>query len=299
MNYEIIKIDSSDFGIEKEKANQLIGNLPQLIDERSEYEKQYNEVIKLDIEDAKTTKKAKELRLKIRSNRTKGINVWHKTTKDYFLRGGQFVDAIKRKEVAVNERMEENLEEIEKHAEIKERQRLIDLQHKRAEQISPYVEDADERDLSSMDEDIWEAYFSTKKQAYESEQERLRKEEKDRIAKEKAEAEERKRIAEENERLRKEAEKREKIEREERAKREKLEAELKAKQEAELKAKQDEEARLQAELKKGDSQKIEDLKSDLLLLKEKYKFKAKAYKETYTNVGALIDKVVNYINENK
>jgi len=130
--------------------------------------------------------RARDLRLLIQKNRTQGIMIWHKTTKDFFLRGGQFVDAIKRKEVAVNERMENGLEEIEKYAEIQKKERLEKLQNDRAEKLSKYIEDAYERNLASMDEDVWKAYFSTKKQEYE-----------DRIAAEKKAEEERK----ENERL--------------------------------------------------------------------------------------------------
>jgi colicin import membrane protein len=108
-----VSVIPANFGIEEKKANELMGNLPQIKAERNELEKMYNDVLSMDIEDIKTSKIAKDLRLKIRDNRTKGIEVWHKTTKDFFLKGGQFVDAIKRKEIAVNERMEEALAEIE------------------------------------------------------------------------------------------------------------------------------------------------------------------------------------------
>ena len=33
--------------------------------------------------------------------------------------------------------------------------------------LGEYVEDAEERDLSSMDDDVWDAYLSTKKKDYE------------------------------------------------------------------------------------------------------------------------------------
>ncbi|MCP4987282.1 MAG: hypothetical protein GY928_14885 [Colwellia sp.] len=82
---------------------------------------------------------------------------------------------------------------------------------------------------------------------------------------------------------------------EEKAKREKLEAELKAKEEAELKAKQEEEARKQAELNKGDAAKVKDLISELETLKTKYSFKSAKNNKMYSDVGLLIDKVVNHI----
>lgn len=75
----IISINPNEFGIEKSQSDEIIGNLPQIKEERSILEAQFNDVIKLDLNDPETSKVARELRLKIRDNRTKGIVVWHKT----------------------------------------------------------------------------------------------------------------------------------------------------------------------------------------------------------------------------
>ena len=135
-----IQVKPQEFGIEPKKANELIGNLPQIKKEREVLEKQFNEVVKMDIENPETSKIASELRKLVKKNRTQGIAVWHKTTKDFFLKGGQFVDAIKRMEVAVNERMENDLEQIEKYAEIKEQKILDELEAKRKQTAEPYSE---------------------------------------------------------------------------------------------------------------------------------------------------------------
>ncbi|MEG0848514.1 MAG: hypothetical protein RSE50_01015 [Myroides sp.] len=135
---EITTVNPSEYGIAENQATELVGNLPQIKAEREILSSQYDEVVRLDIEDAATSKKARELRLKIRDNRTKGIDVWHKTTKDFFLKGGQFVDAIKRQEVAVNERMEKNLENIEKHFENLEKERKAQLNAERISELEPY-----------------------------------------------------------------------------------------------------------------------------------------------------------------
>lgn len=126
-------VNPKEFGIAEKTAEGLMGNLPQIKTERDILSKQYDEIVLLDVDDPDTSKKARELRLRIRDNRTKGIEVWHRTTKDFFLKGGQFVDAIKRKEVEVNNRMEETLEKIEKHFELKEQKRLQDLREARWE----------------------------------------------------------------------------------------------------------------------------------------------------------------------
>ena len=87
MNDIILKTDK--YGRDEKKASQLMGNLPQIIKEREPLEKSFNEVIKLDIESEGTTKRATELRILIQKNRTQGINVWHKNTKEFFLKGGK------------------------------------------------------------------------------------------------------------------------------------------------------------------------------------------------------------------
>ena len=135
---EIMTINPSEYGIAESQANELVGNLSQIKAERVILERQYAEILKLDIEDSETSKKAKSLRLLFRDNRTKGINVWHSTTKEFFLKGGQFVDAIKRKEIAINERIEENLEKIEKHFENLEKERKAKLNAERISELEPF-----------------------------------------------------------------------------------------------------------------------------------------------------------------
>lgn len=173
-----LQIVPTDYGIEETKANELIGNLPQIKLERSILEKQYEEVVKMDVEDPKSAKTARELRLKIRDNRTKGIEVWHKATKEFFLKGGQFIDAIKRMEVAINQRMEETLEQIEKYAEIQEQKRLDEIEQKRISLLEPYKDfvpfGANIRTIS--DDDFQKLLYGAKLQ-HEAEQERFRKEE--------------------------------------------------------------------------------------------------------------------------
>jgi hypothetical protein len=181
MKAELV-VNPSEFGIEEKQASELIGNLPQLKEERSVLEHQYNEVIKLDIEDIETSKKARELRLKIRDNRTKGIQQWHKVTKDYFLKGGQFVDAIKRMEVEVNQRMEDNLEQIEKHAEIKEQQRKEGLKQLRIAELELYAEFVPLGvDLGELNADEYAKVFNGAKLQYDAKIEAERKAEEERI----------------------------------------------------------------------------------------------------------------------
>jgi len=220
---EIVKIKASDYGLDETKAAELTKNLPQIITERDVFVTQFDEVIRLNINDPDTAKKARELRLRIRDNRTKGIEIWHRTTKDFFLKGGQFVDAIKRMEVAVNERMETDLEKIEKYQENLEHERTEKLRVDRLALIKQYT-DIEPMALGHMEQAVFDNLLQGFKIAYETRIAAEKKAEEDRIAKEKADAEEREKQRLENIRLKKEAEERERlaeIERETKSKRQK------------------------------------------------------------------------------
>ena len=98
-----------------------------------------------------------------------------------------------------------------------------------------------------MDNDVWNAYYETKKKEYEDRIEAEKKAEKERIERERVEAEERKRIALENEKLKKEGKERERLEKIEADKRLKIEEERKAKEEAERKIREEKERKERAE----------------------------------------------------
>jgi colicin import membrane protein len=154
-------VDPQQYGIEPKKATELTGNLAQIKSEREPLIVQYDEVIKMDIDDPKTSKVASELRKRIKDNRTKGIEVWHKNTKDYFLKGGQFVDAIKRLEVDINTRMEDNLELIEKHQELKEKKRRDDLKAERLLELLEYKDFVPSGiDLGTMSDEEYQKIFN-------------------------------------------------------------------------------------------------------------------------------------------
>ena len=168
------------------------------------------------------------------------------------------------------------------------------------ERIAKEKAEAEERERIRKENDQLRKEAEERERFAKIEAEKRAKEEAERKAKEEAEQKareekERKEREAYEAKLKAEREEKERIEREERAKREKLEAELKAKYEAEQKAKEAEEARLQAELNKGDADKVKDLIADLKALKTKYTFKSAKNKKIYADVIMLIDKVVNHI----
>lgn len=240
---EVVIIDPKEFGLEENQAFEIKKGLNQILVERQVLIESYKDVIELEI-NQENIAIFKDLRLKIRDNRTKGIVNWHRVNKEFYLKGGQFVDAIKNKEIAENERMEENLLKNEKHFENLEIERLQNLQIERVALLLPYFDEAEHIALSAMDEDVFEAYLTVKKTVYEAkiiaeqyaEQLRIEAEQKEQIRLENQRLE--------NEKLKLEAEKREKEIQAERLKVAKEREIEQAKIEAERKEKQ----RLQNEI---------------------------------------------------
>ena len=209
MTNEIVKVNASDYGLDETKAQEITKGLKTILAERETLKEQYKECIEIEITQD-SIPRYKELRLMIRDNRTKGIEIWHKNNKAYFLAGGNFVDAIKRKEVAENEYMEEKLLNAEKYFENLEHDRIEKLRVERLALLKPYT-DIEPLAVANMEQSVFDNLLVGFKLAYESRISAEKKAEEDRIAKEKAEAEEREKQRLENIRLRREAEERERL----------------------------------------------------------------------------------------
>jgi hypothetical protein len=339
MSKQVITLDTPELNaVEESKALQIKNTFEPMSKMLAEFEGSFESVVLESKEEITkdVVKKAKRLRLDISKVRIETEKA-RKSQKEQYLLAGKAIDGVSNiLKWAVSEK-EEKLKEIENHFENLEKSRLAKLQVSRASDISEYLEDAEERDLSSMEQDVWEAYFESKRKAHFDRIEAEAKAEKDRIEKEEAEAKEREAIRKENERLKAEAEEREKAESErkqkelaeqqkrekaeaeekakheaelkkqreeqekarlaEQQKREKAEAELKSKEEAERKVKEEAYQKEQAELSKGDSDKVSDLVNDIESLKTKYTFKSSKNKAMYVSVVKLLEKVIVFISK--
>ncbi len=261
---EIVPIEFTEeikpdlFGLELAKAQEMTSGLSTTIAEREVLKNAYVDVIGLEIT-SETLPIFKELRLKIVKNRTQGIEKWHKTNKAFYLAGGRFVDAVKNKEIVVNEEMESKLLEAEKYFENLEKQKAKDLNDARIEKLKHYVEDTTGLDFAPMSCEDFDDYLLGKKTRFEKEK-KEREAELLRIEKERlAEIERQKAIEAENAKLKAEAEEKAKQLAKERAEAlakqqaiqdeaNKKAREEKAKQDAILKAEQDAKAKVEAEL---------------------------------------------------
>lgn len=253
MTTEIVKINASDYGLEESKAEEITKGLKTILTERELLQEEYTKCVALEIL-PENIPLFKDLRLRIRDNRTKGIEVWHKNNKAYFLAGGNFVDAIKRKEIAENERMEEKLLDAEKFFENQERERIEKLRTDRLELIRPYT-DIEPMGIGDLDQVMFDNLLVGFKVAHEARIAAEKKAEEERLAAIEAERIKQEKIRKENIRLKKEAEEKEKALQAEREKvrkeneeKERL-AEIERKKNAEiLKAQQDKAAKERAEL---------------------------------------------------
>jgi hypothetical protein len=246
MKTELVKINPSEFGLTEETAHNIQSQFQPMLEKMSELENEFNEVVLLPIDDLNTSKIAKELRLKYVKIRTATAAI-HKAQKDFYLSGGRFVDGWKNAQIFASQGKESKLEEIEKHFENIEKERLENLNIERLEKIKLFVDDTTGLNLSSMEVDVFEAYLSVKKKNYEDKIEAEKQVELERIAKEKAEKEAIEAQRVENEKLKIEAEKREAEIKVEREKAEQERKRIESENEAKLKIERDKQAKIEAE----------------------------------------------------
>ncbi|MGV4405290.1 hypothetical protein ACQ1PF_09670 [Ornithobacterium rhinotracheale] len=168
--------------VEPSRAKQIQATFEPMVLMLEDFEARYNEIVAQEITE-EITKQAKRLRLDISKVRIEAEKV-RKAQKEEFLRAGKAIDGVANiLKWAVTEK-ENKLKEIERHFEILEQQRLEALQAQRAEELSPYVEDAHERDLAKMEEDVWNAYLQTKINDYNARIEAEKKAEEERLERE-------------------------------------------------------------------------------------------------------------------
>lgn len=208
MSTQIVVIDPKQFGLEEIKAANIAAQFQPMLDKMVELEKEYNEVINMEIDVPITSIKAKELRLKYVKVRT-GTATIHKEQKEFYLAGGRFIDGWKNAQIFASQGIEDKLEAIEKHAENLEKKRIADLQVERENQLSPYeLENLSSLNLGKMLEPIWQNFLTGTIANYNAKIEAAKKAELDRLETLRIDKEQREQQRLENERLKIEADKR-------------------------------------------------------------------------------------------
>lgn len=174
MSTELTIVYPKEYGLEESKANELTIGLATIRDEKKLLIEEFRTVSVLELTE-ENIPIFSELRKKIVKNRTQGIIPWHTQNKAYFLAVGRFVDAIKNKEIAENERMEEKLFEAEKHFENLEKERILKLNDERMKLVSVYEVDGTLLNLGAMPDEVFNSFLSGTKMKYEAKKEAERK----------------------------------------------------------------------------------------------------------------------------
>ena len=178
MGTEVTVVDPSKYGLQEKEASKLTKDLSTIILERDLLAKQYGEIIQKELSN-EVLEEARDIRMKLVKVRTQGINKWHKANKAYFKAGGDYVDAIKRKELVPVESMEITLKEIEDYYENQEKERVLKIKEEREASVAPYIEegDLDGMNLGEMSEDIWDSVFQARVASFNKKAEALKREE--------------------------------------------------------------------------------------------------------------------------
>lgn len=184
MNTNIIQINPSDYGLTTETASNIAAQFKPMLDKMTELEAEFNRVLMMPLGEPSTEQAAKTLLQSYVKVRT-GTAAIHKEQKDFYLKGGRFVDGWKNAQLFASQGKEEALQKIVNHRAIMEQQRIDRLQAERIEQVRPFVDDVTGLDLGRMPDDVFDAYLAAKIKAHE-----------DRIAAEAAAETERQRLAE-------------------------------------------------------------------------------------------------------
>ena len=165
---EIMKFDAPELQvIEKSKAEKIKATFEPMAKMLLEFEKAFLEVAS----EAKKeiTKdviiKAKRLRIDIGRVRIETGKLKDKQ-KEYIKLEDKAIMGVHNVLVWAVKEKEDKLKDIENFFEIQEQKRLEKPQSERVNRLMKYVEDAEERNLSGMDSDVWDAYFAAKKKEY-------------------------------------------------------------------------------------------------------------------------------------
>jgi colicin import membrane protein len=299
----VVVIKPEDYGLTDETAKQISLQFQPMLDKMVELETEFNKIVKLPMDNSKMTL-AKELRLKYVKVRT-GTEAIHRAQKEFYLKGGKFVDGWKNAQIFASQGKEEKLKEIEEHEIRAEAERVKKLEAERVDLISGYLDEVGEAwhlGLGTMPNDVFEAYLSSKKKAHEARLQAEKDAEELRIANEKKEAEEKKKLREENDRLKAEQAKKDAIRAKEnedrRVAQEKLDAEnkkIKEKADADAKAIKDEADRKDAEVK-AEIKRLKD-EAEAKEAKVKADAEAKAKEEEKLKSAPDKEKIAKYLSD--
>ena len=169
---KLIKLTTPDLlKIDESKSNQIRKVFEPMANMLAEFETDFNAISEESSVEItkKTTVNARALRLQIAKVRIQTEKA-RKQQKQQYLLGGRAIDGISNILKDALGDKESKLKNIEEHFITLEKEALKLLQDERAKLLSSFVDDASDRLLSDMAEDVWLAYLSTKQTEFNDKQ---------------------------------------------------------------------------------------------------------------------------------
>ena len=169
MGKKIIKLDATQFGVEKSRAKEMESAFVPMINLLKEMETEYNAIIK----ESKNgiTKEICGLAHTLRWQYVKlrkGVDEVHQVGKKEVLLLGRAWDGLKNQYLSVTNQNEETLNKIEKHFEIMEADRKDKLKEEREKLLLEYEVETEHIQLGDMNNEVWDNYFSGVKLQYDN-----------------------------------------------------------------------------------------------------------------------------------
>lgn len=156
---QLTPIQPTDYGLSTEKAQNISMRFSPKELEFNALIQRYNTVLTMDLDEALNDALAlKKDYIAIE----KSINEIHKAEKDFYLNGGRFVDAQKNRFIVHIAEHKKKLDEIIKYKELQKKAELKAIADARHLELNKYMSDSSHIDVSSMSEEVYQAFLSVK-----------------------------------------------------------------------------------------------------------------------------------------
>lgn len=152
-------IQPTDYGLSPEKAQNISMRFSPKELEFNALIQRYNTILTMDLDEALNDALAlKKDYIAIENS----INEIHKAEKGFYLNGGRFVDAQKNRFIVHITEHKKKLDEIIKYKELQKKAELKAIADARHEELNKYMSDSSHIDVSSMSEEVYQAFLSVK-----------------------------------------------------------------------------------------------------------------------------------------
>jgi hypothetical protein len=152
----IVVPQASEYGIEETKAREIAAVFTPMLDQLKAYEVEYNKIM-MQEPSKENAKEARALRMVMVKSRT-SMAKEHKSLKDFYIKGGQFVDGMKKAYEFGTHSLEEKLEDREKHFENLEKERKENIRLTRLADIKEF-EGTEPIGLAEMEQEQFDTYM--------------------------------------------------------------------------------------------------------------------------------------------